>query len=268
MSRPGSPEITPVWTGAVRNVEWHWAFYRRVWKANLLSSFVQPMLYLLAIGVGVGTLVDDGDAAARVGGSYLGFLGPGLLATTAMMLAANESLWSLMNSFTWSRAFHAGAATRLGATDLAVGQALWIGLRSAMAATTVALALLAFPETRDPGLVLAVPAAALCGVACGMPISAWTATRTLDTSFSAIQRFVVVPLFLFGGAFYPLSELPVGLQAVGWLTPLWHGVELTRGATTMPISAAAAFGHVVVLVVWALGATLVAARCFRRRLYP
>lgn len=266
MSRPS--ETAAVWTGAIRNVEWHWTFYRRVWKANLLSSFVQPMLYLLAIGIGVGTLVDDGDGAATVGGSYLAFLGPGLLATTAMMLAANESLWSLMNSFTWSRSFHAGAATRLGATDLALGQALWIGLRAAMAAGTVAVALAAFPDTRDPGLILAVPAAALCGIACGMPISAWTATRTLDTSFSAIQRFVVVPLFLFGGAFYPLSQLPVGLQAIGWVTPLWHGVELARGVTTMPISVAAALGHLAVLAIWAGGSTMVAARYFNRRLYP
>lgn len=259
-------DVTAVWTGACRSVERRWMSYRRVWKANLLSSFVQPVLYLLALGVGVGTLVDGGGNAQVVGGSYVAFLGPALLATTAMMLASNESLWPVMDAVQWSRAFPAAVSTRLGAADLAVGHGLWMALRSAIAATLVACALALFDDTRSWGLIGAVPVAALCGAATGIPIAAWAASRQVDTSFSAIQRFIVMPMFLFAGVFYPLDQLPMGLQVIGWITPLWHGVEVSRGLVNGTASVAGVVGHIGVLVAWIALTTPLAIRTFTRRL--
>jgi lipooligosaccharide transport system permease protein len=258
--------MSAVFVGAMRSVEWHWTFYRREWRANLASSFLQPVLYLLALGVGVGSLVERGDGADAIGGSYVAFLGPALLATTAMLLASGESLWPVMSSFRWSRAFHAAVATRVGATDLALGHALWLMFRGALAASMVSVALVLFPDTRSWGLVAALPVAALCGAACGMPMAAFAATRDVDSSFSAIQRFVVTPLFLFAGVFYPLGELPQGLQVIGWVTPLWHGVEVCRGAVTGGLDVWRAVGHVAVMALWAGVATVWAARTFARRL--
>ena len=261
-----SGDVRAVATGAVRSVEWHWAFYRREWRANLASSFVQPVLYLLALGVGVGSLVESGDGAVTVGGSYVAFLGPALLATTAMMLASGESLWPVMSSFRWSRSFHAAVATRVGAADLAVGHAFWLALRGALAAAMVGVALALFADTRSWGLLPAVPVAALCGAACGMPMAAFAATREVDSSFSAIQRFVVTPLFLFAGVFYPLSELPQALQVIGWVTPLWHGVEVCRGLVTGGLGLWTGVGHVMVMALWAGVSTAIAVGTFARRL--
>lgn len=258
--------VGAVLTGAVRSVEWHWTFYRREWRANLASSFLQPVLYLLALGVGVGSLVESGEGADTVGGSYVAFLGPALLATTAMMLASGESLWPVMSSFRWSRSFHAAVATRVGAADLAVGHAMWLMVRGALAAAMVSVALVLFPDTRSWGLLAAVPVAALCGAACGMPMAAFSATRDLDSSFSAIQRFVVTPLFLFAGVFYPLNELPQALQVIGWVTPLWHGVEVCRGLVTGGLGVWRALGHVAVMAAWAGLSTMWAVRTFGRRL--
>lgn len=254
---------------ALRTVEWKWAFYRHVWKANLVSSFVQPLLYMLAIGLGVGTFVDRNESSTDVlgGVSYLAFLGPGLLATTAMMLCSIESSWPVMDGFKWNRCYQAMAATPIGAGDIVVGHALWLLIRGGLSGSMVALALVWFDDTRSVGLVPAVAGAALCGLAFGMPLAAWAATREVEVSFPAIQRFIVVPLFLFGGAFYPLSQLPAVVRPLGYATPLWHGVELSRGFTLGTLGWLPALGHALYLGLWSGVGGWVAYRCYRRRLY-
>ena len=102
---------------AVRVWESKFAVYKQIWKSNLLGSFVQPLLYLLGIGVGVGALVDQGPTADEVlgGVEYVSFLAPALIATTAMMVVAQESMWPVMDGFMWNNAFRAMASTPLGA---------------------------------------------------------------------------------------------------------------------------------------------------------
>lgn len=253
---------------AVRAWESHLTLYRTIWRSNVMAGFVQPLLYLVGMGLGVGALVDDGPGgpAALEGLSYFAFLAPGLLATTAMMTCANESLWPVMGGFRWNKTFHAQATTPLRPGDVVAGLMLWHATRGAIAATSVAAALVLFDETRSWGLVGAVAAGALVGVAFGAPLTAWSASRESDQSFPTILRFVIMPLFLFGGAFYPIDQLPGWMEAIARVTPLWHGVELSRDAVHGRSTWSSASVHVVVLVAYAAVGWWFARRTFTRRL--
>lgn len=245
------------------------AVYRRIWKSNLLGSFVQPLLYLLGMGVGVGSLVDRGGSSSELlgGVEYVAFLAPALVATSAMMVVAQEALWPVMDGFMWSHAYVAMSATPIQPTEVAAGVALWHATRAAITATGVAVVLALFPDTRAWGLLPAIPFAVLTGLAFALPISAWASTRRVDISFPMILRFGIVPMFLFAGAFYPIEQLPAWLRPVAYATPLWHGVELCRGAVLGTLGALEALAHVGVLVAFALAGYLACRRTFTRRLH-
>ena len=252
----------------VRAWESHFTLYRTIWKSNMVGSFVQPLLYLVGMGLGVGALVDRGDNSEQLldGLTYFQFLAPGLLATTAMMVCANEALWPVMGGFKWMRGFHAQAATPLSPGEVAGGLALWHGTKALISVIGVALVLVLFSETRSFGLLLAVPFGGLTGLAFATPLSAWSSTRQTDRSFPAINRFVIMPLFLFGGAFYPIEQLPDWIEPVAKFTPLWHGVELCRGAVHDRLELGSTLIHVAVLASFALFGWLVARVTFATRL--
>ncbi len=253
---------------AVRAWESHFTLYRTIWKSNMLGAFLQPLLYLVGMGLGVGALVDRGNDAEQLldGLTYFQFLAPGLLATTAMMVSTNEAMWPVMGGFKWMRGFHAQAATPLSPGEVAGGLALWHATKASIAVVGVAAVLAMFGETRSFGLLLAVPFGALTGVAFSAPLTAWSATRETDNSFPAINRFIIMPLFLFGGAFYPISQLPDWMEPIAELTPLWHGVELCRGAVHGRLGLGSTLVHVVYLASLALIGWLIARITFARKL--
>lgn len=256
--------------GAFRVASWHLTLYRRFWRMNVLSGFLQPMLYLLGLGVGVGSLVDANSSSTdTLGGlSYVAYVAPGLVITTAMALGSLESMWPVMGGLRWSRGYHGIAATPLRARDIVLGHATWIALRSAVATSAVAAALAIFPETRSWGLIPSVLVAAWVGVAFAMPIMAFAINTEYDGSFAAIQRFYIIPLFLFGGAFYPLSQLPEVVQWLARIPPLWHGVVVARGFTTGDVDWPATVGHLAYIGLWIAAGTFVAVRRMNRKLYP
>lgn len=255
-------------SGPVHVVEAKLLLFRRVWKANLLTSFFQPLFYLLAMGVGVGSLINEnaGSSDALGGVSYLAFIAPGLLATTGMVLASVESSWPVLGGFKWDRGYHAVSATPLDATDIVLGHLTWIALRAIIACTAVGAVMAILPETRSSGLVLAIGFATVTAVAVAMPTAAYAATRENDGGFAAYQRFVITPLLLFGGAFFPVSQLPGWIRPIAYATPLWHGVELCRRATLHTLTAGRAAAHLAYLALWVSVGTIAALRLFRRRL--
>jgi lipooligosaccharide transport system permease protein len=253
---------------AIRVWESHFTLYRTIWRSNVMGAVLQPFLYLLGMGLGVGALVDRGDSADSLldGLTYFQFLAPGLLATTAMMISAQESLWPVLGGFKWQRTFHAQAASPLSPGEITAGLVLWQLTRSLISVSGVAVVLAFFDATRSPGLLLAIPFGGLTGVAFAAPISGWTATRDREVSFPSILRFGIIPLFLFGGAFYPVSQLPDWIEPVAKITPLWHGVQLCRGAVHDRLSVADAVAHCSVLLAFALGGWLLTRWAFGRRL--
>jgi lipooligosaccharide transport system permease protein len=239
---------------AIRVWESHLAVYRRIWWSNVLGSFLQPLGYLLGMGIGVGALVDDraGSHAALGGVSYFAFLAPALIATTAMLAVAQEAMWPVIDGFTWSNAYRSMGATPVRPQEIVSGVALWSATRALITGGGVAVVLTFFSDTRGWGLIPAVGFGVLTGLAFSLPIAAWSSTRDVTgQSFPAINRFILIPMFLFAGAFYPITQLPHWMRVLAYATPLWHGVQLTRGSVLGGLGAGAALVHVAVLAAYA-----------------
>jgi len=254
--------------GAIRVFEHRALQYRRNARGTLFGSFANPVLFLGAMGLGLGGYVDRTGADVLGGTSYLAFLAPGLLAATVMQSAAFESSYRIMDGLRWNRVFQAMAATPIDASGVALGNLLWIAARLTMIAVAFTIVMILFGGASSPLVVLAIPAAVLTGMAFSAPIIAYAATQRTPDAFNAIYRFGVVPLFLLSGTFFPLDGLPAPIQAAAWLSPLWHGSSLTRALAggsigDDPLGAAVHLG--VLLVVATLG-VLAAMRTFERDL--
>jgi len=252
-------------TYAFRSYEFWLAQYRRVWRGTIVTSVVNPVFYLGALGVGLGTLVNKSSAPPG-GVSYAHFVAPGLLAAAAMQIGSNESSWPVLGSFKWTRTYLAQASTPLGPGTILAGHQLWVVSRLLTSGAIYMAVIAAFGGFHSWLGVFALPAAMLTGMAFSTPFAAYAASIESDSAFVAINRFLIVPMFLFSGTFFPVSRLPQGLELVAYATPLWHGVDLCRGLTLGTIGAGLAAVHVVYLL--ALGvAGLAAARItYSRRL--
>ncbi|MDP9069883.1 MAG: ABC transporter permease [Actinomycetota bacterium] len=251
----------------LRVVEREARVWRLTWRGSVFSSFVSPMLFLAAIGLGLGGLVDD--RTGTVGGvRYLAFVAPGLLAAAAMQSAAGEALWPVMAGIKWVRFFRAMVATPVSAADVYGGVVVWTALRTAMSASAFLAVATLLGAVPSPWGLAAVPAAVLCAVAFTAPLAAFAATQETDALFPVILRVGVVPLFLFSGTFFPVDQLPGWLRPVAAASPLWHGVELCRAATTGALEAGPALAHVAVLSALVLVGWRWGTRAFARRLTP
>jgi lipooligosaccharide transport system permease protein len=244
----------------------YWAYqYKRTWRSSLTVSFLEPLLYLAAMGVGLGTLVDR-HVHHVSGVSYLAFVGPGLLAAAAMQVGTSESTYPVMGAIKWVRTYHAMLATPLRVTDVLRGHLAWIAVRLVTVGTIFVGILAAFGLVDSAEAALAVPAAVLTGLAFAAPIAAFAATQEKDASFSVIYRFGVVPLFLFSGIFYPITRLPGWLQPVALATPLYHGAALCRSLVIGNAPVGASVAHAAYLASVTLGGYAVARVTYRRRL--
>lgn len=251
--------------GAARVLQRNLFVYRRTWRGSVFGSFLTPLLYLTAMGIGLGSLIASGGSTVLGGVDYLHFLGPGILASSCMQSASFESTYPIMGKISWRRNYEAILATPLQVHHLLIGELSWIAFRMLSISSAFLIVLTAFGIPRSPMALLAIPAAMLTGLAFAAPIMAFAATRHNDSGFAALFRFVVNPLFLFSGTFFPVSQLPDAIEWIAAATPLYHGVALVRGAIldAMPAGWPLHLGYLLVF----LGVTaVVAERLLRRRL--
>ena len=257
------------WSFAVRGFRYWLTNYRRTWRGSIYSSVLSPVLYLGAMGLGLGTLI-DAHGTARLGGvSYLTFLAPGLLAAAAMEAGIEESTYPVLGSVKWRRTYYAAAASPLRPPDIFHGHLLFTTMRLAMNAAVFLVVMAAFGAIASPWAVAALPVAVLTGLAFAAPIEAWAITVTKDTKFALVFRFGMIPLFLFSGTFFPVTQLPAWIRPLAYATPLWHGVALCRSLSLGQVgqgNLGAALLHVGYLA--ALAGVSIAAgnRTYRRRL--
>ena len=252
---------------AVRVTAYFARAYARTWRASLMTTFVNPLLYLLAMGVGLGSFINRSGHAAQLGHlSYLHFVAPALAAAAGATTAASESMFPVMGAIKWQKTYYAMLATPLRVGDVLAGHLLWIGARVTMAVGAYLVVMAGFGGTSSFESIAILPVGILTGTAFAAPLAAFAATQDSDGAFSLVFRLGIVPLFLFSAVFFPLSQLPVGLRVLAYATPLWHGVDLCRALALGRATAAGTAGHVAYLLA-VTGLGVAAARfTYRRRL--
>jgi lipooligosaccharide transport system permease protein len=222
------PPAASTWSTVTRVVEHRLLQYRRTFRASLFSSFGIPILFLTAMGLGLGGYVDQTPDPVLGGLTYLQFLAPGLLAATVMQAGSFEAAFPILGGLQWNKIFHAMFATPIRPLDVALGNIVWIAIRMTLISIVFAIVIVAFGASRSPLIVLAIPAAVLTGLSFATPIMAFTATQRTPDKFASLFRFGVTPLFLFSGTFYPIESLPDVIRPIAWISPQWHGVDLCR----------------------------------------
>jgi lipooligosaccharide transport system permease protein len=201
------------------------------WGAILAFGFGNPVLFLLSVGLGIGILVDANvESGAALGGvGYLQFLAPALLAAAAIQGVMDEVTFPTLDGFVWEKGFFAIQNTPITPRQIANGVMLIAMFRGGLTTVIYLLVLLLFgaiPASSIPALFLAAMFAAVGFAAVMMSITA--RLKEDEGFFAVISRFVVAPMFLFSGTFYPLELMPIYLQWIGWISPLWHATELGR----------------------------------------
>lgn len=235
---------------------WYVAEHRfrvmRTYLQTMIATGVgTPLIYLYAMGVGLATLVDQNlgdDAVDGIG--YLAFVAPALLCSAAMTIASEEFSYPVFGGYKWNPIFTGMHAAPLRPQQIVDGVVISVIVRILLSSVVYYLFMLLFGAVPGPAGALTIVAATLVGTAFGVPLMAYVSTLRNDTGqLASIMRFVVLPLTLFSGTFFPLTQMPVFLQWIGWISPLWHGTELARVfAYGSPEPIWLTITHVVVLV--------------------
>jgi lipooligosaccharide transport system permease protein len=201
---------------------------RGYWSSALITSFGNPLVYLLALGIGLGSLVPAGVD----GVPYLVFVAPALLAMAAVFVANEESTYPILVGFKYRPIFIAMHQTSLRGRDILVGNTVFVAMRMIVTVGIYFFVIVLFGGVQSATAPLAILVAAMTGLAIAAAVSAYAATITVDRGqLPMLFRLVFMPLFLFSGTFFPLEILPTGLQIIGWVSPLWHGAQWGRVLT-------------------------------------
>ena len=223
------------------------------------------MLFLLSIGLGLGSLVNK-SAGGVDGVPYLQFVVPGIVAAQSMWVAMGESAYPVMGAIRWNKTYHAMLATPVGIDDILLGHLGYVAMQIT-GATAIFIGVAAlFGPFGSWWVLLCLPITVLTGLAFAVPVFAFSATQEGPDSFNILFRFIMTPLFLFSGIFFPVSQLPAVMRPIAWIMPLWHGVEADRSLALGSPDVAGVLGHTAyLLVVIAVGGWL-ARRAFTKRL--
>jgi len=232
-------------------------------------AIANPVLYLISIGLGVGAYIDENTGGMGVDGvSYITFLAPALLATAAIQGAIDESVYPTLEGFKWDKIFFSMNSTPLSGNHIAMGVFFNSVIRVSFTAVIYWFVMLAFGVLDSPRAWLAIFTAIMAGAAFGALMQALAGLlENEDIFFTVLQRFVIMPLFLFSGTFYPLTNMPIFLQWIGWISPLWHATELGRWLTYgHEISSLMLYTHFIFLNSLLLFGVIASRRIFTRRL--
>ncbi len=235
----------------------------------LAVTILNPLLYLISIGVGVGSLISHNVGPHGMDGvSYLTFLAPALLAASAIQAAQDEVTFPTFQGFKWSRIFYGINATPQSGTNIAGGVFLAAMARTVLGVMVYSTILYFFGAMNSPHSYLAIPIAIFSGAAFGAVMLAVAAyTENEDKFFTIVGRFIVGPMFLFSGTFFPITNMPLVVQVFGWISPLWHSIELGRYATYgHKISITMVVIHAVYLLAMLVFGLFFAFRQYSRRL--
>ena len=218
---------------ASRSRKWGWWFVTELRLREMTgylsyvitSSFGNPLIYLLALGVGLANLIPQGIE----GQPFLVFVGPALLMSTILTIGAEEGMFPVLAGFKWMKIFHAIHATTVTPGQIVAGFMVHLAIRFGFTAGMFYLMLVLFGAVPNQQGWLMIPISILAAFSVLTPLATYTAgIEDEQGQFPLIQRLIVMPMFLFSGTFFPLSQIPDWLEWVGWISPLWHASQLGR----------------------------------------
>lgn len=264
---PGIPEApVPRWTAIY---EYQMRLYRRIWKGSMFSRFLMPLLFLLSMGLGLGSLVDRSNGGISVGGQvvpYLLFVVPAILAVQAMGTGMGESSWPVLGAIRWSGTYHAMLATPAGVADILKAHCAYVATQVGLASAVFLVVATGFGGLESWSALWLLPISVLLGLGFTTLMTAFSAHQENDGGFNLVFRLGQTPMMLFSGTFFPISQLPVWLQPLAWATPLWHGVEANRAIVLGTGSLLGVAGHLLALAAFAALGWWLALISLRKRL--
>jgi lipooligosaccharide transport system permease protein len=234
----------------------------------IATAIGTPVLYLFAFGVGLATLITKNVAPPGSGSiDYIQFVAPALLVTAATLVATEEFTFGVLLGLKWNPTWVGMNSSPLTGAQIVSGHFLFIGVRMLITTVIYYVVILCFGAMPSPLGVLVIPVGLLAGYSWSL-IAAYSATIREDKGqFAILQRVVILPLTLFSGTVFPLTQLPPYLQPIGWLSPLWHASELGRQFAYGPTEPLwLTLVHVVYLVALAAAGWLLCQRLVVRRL--
>jgi lipooligosaccharide transport system permease protein len=252
---------------AVRMADYWAVAYRRTWKGSAISSFVVPLLYILAMGVLLGGFIKGDPDKLEGATSYLSFVAPGMLAAQSMTTVFGEVTYPVMGMIKWQRVYYGMIATPLGVPDIVFAHLGFVVFRVATVSAVFLAVMAPFGVFESvTGVVLAFFVQMLVGLAFAAPVYALSARLPDESGFALVFRLGMIPMFLFSGAFFPVSNLDPWLEALAKATPLWHGVDLTRMLVLGRVDGSTALVHVAYLAALTLLGWFLTTRILHRRL--
>ena len=264
-----SPTDRQPWAAppAVREFGYWLHRYRRTWRGTIVISVANPLLFLTAMGLGLGKLVNHGHSSYLHGATYLAFVAPGLLAAGALQSAATEAGGPVYQSARQRGNYRAAAATPMSPTDIQLGHLLFMAFRTTLSATAFTAVITAFGIVGPLTGLLLIPATLLTGMALSAPMSAWAVSVTKPAKLNATFRFLIMPMYMFSGTFYPIAQLPVWLRDIIAVTPLYQGIQLCRSLVLNTVTIGGTLTSVLYLTVLTTFGYLAGRRSYRRCLH-
>ena len=208
---------------AWRVLQRHWTVYTKLYKSSFALNFIEPVLYLVAMGMGLGIFVHDIN-----GLPYIKFIGPGIIASSSMFAAVYECTYGTYIRMTFQKTFDAILATPVNLDDLVAAELVWGAVKSVIYGLTIMIVVALFGLVDSPLLLLSVPMIFLCGLIFAEVSMITTALVPGIDSFSYFYTLFMTPLFLFSGIFFPVETLPRAVAGIAWFTPLYHLVAICR----------------------------------------
>jgi lipooligosaccharide transport system permease protein len=234
--------------------------WRKLALASMFGNLADPMIYLFGLGFGLGLMVGQVE-----GVPYIAFLAAGTVASSVMISASFEAMYSGFSRMHVQRTWEAIMHTPLTLGDIVIGEIIWAGSKAVLSGAAIMLVAGVLGLARFPSMLGALPVIALAGVAFASLAMVVTALAPSYDFFMFYQTLVITPMLLLSGVFFPLTQLPEPVQHAALLLPLAHAVELIRPAMLdRPITAAPL--HLAVLAAYAIVPFFVCAALFRRRL--
>jgi lipooligosaccharide transport system permease protein len=238
--------------------------YQKIWKVNFITPLVEPLLYILAFGLGFAGMIGDVAYAGRQL-SYTQFIAPALIATAVMWNAFFETTYASFVRMYYQKTFDGMLATPLSLEEIILAEVFWSATKAVGAATIMMGVLGALGYVAFPSGLLLIPTALLGGLAMGAIGMFFTGITPSIDMFNLPIFLFVTPMFLFSGTFFPVSNLPAWAQPMALAFPLYHLVELVRWCCLGAAETGIVTSVVYLLVFFAVFFWL-ALRFMRRRL--